>query len=165
MIRAILVVRLSFAIARSRDLALSQPTKARRTTAGSAPPIYRVSKSRKAFFAHPLGFGYHTSQALTISLDRPPETPFRPTERPVTGSNHGHSTVDVNRLPGDIGRLVRAEIDGGRGDFIRRSEPGCRNLRKNRFALFVVERIRHRGCDKSRRDAVGGDIALGVFRT
>src|SRR6266404_5919222 len=44
----------SLAIAHSLDLAPSYPTKARRTTAGSAPPIYRVSKSRKAFFAHPL---------------------------------------------------------------------------------------------------------------
>src|SRR6266403_1046688 len=59
----------------------------------------------------PWWFGYHTSQALTISLDGPSETAFRPAEGSVTGSNHGHSTIDVNRLPRDRGGLVRAEID------------------------------------------------------
>src|SRR4029077_4904146 len=36
---------ISFAIAHSLDLAPSWPTRTRRTTAGSAPPIYRVSIS------------------------------------------------------------------------------------------------------------------------
>src|SRR5439155_11668191 len=110
-------------------------------------------------------FGYHTSQALTISLNEPLETAFRPAEGSVTGSNHGHSTIDVNRLPRDIGGLIRAEIDRRRCDFFRRSEPRCRDLRQDRFALLVVERVRHRGCDKSRGNAVGGDVTLGVFRT
>src|SRR5512138_3781685 len=36
---------------------------ARRTSAGFAPPIYMVSNSCKAFFAHPIApFGYHTSK-------------------------------------------------------------------------------------------------------
>src|SRR6478609_10650538 len=93
-------------------------------------------------------FGYHTSQALTISLNGPSETAFRPAEGSVTGSNHGHSTIDVNRLSRDIGGLVRAQIDRRCSDFFRRSEPRCRDLRQDRFALLVVQRVRHRGCDK-----------------
>src|SRR5882762_4476750 len=110
-------------------------------------------------------FGYHTSQALTISLDRPSETAFGPTWGTATGSNHDHSAIDVNRLPGDIGRLVGAEIDCRRSDIFRHSEPRCRDLRKDGIALLVVERVGHRRLDKSRRDAIGGDVALGIFRT
>src|ERR1700676_2674602 len=82
----------------------------------------------------------------------------------VTGSNHGHSTIDVNRLPGDISRFIGAEIDRRGGDILGRSEPCCRNLREDVFALLVVERVRHRRLDESGRDAVRSDVALGVFR-
>src|ERR1700744_3635787 len=50
-------------------------------------------------------FGYHTSQALTISLGRPPKRPFcLMPPGPATDSDHGHSAVDVNGLPGDVSR-------------------------------------------------------------
>src|SRR5258708_7583920 len=113
----------------------------------------------------PWCFGYHTSQALTISLNRPSETAFRPVRVRLTGSNHDHSTIDVNRLPRDVGGFIGAEIDCRRGNIFRRSEPRCRNLRKDSFALLVVKRIGHRRLDKSRRDAIGGDVALGIFPT
>src|SRR5580704_2871888 len=108
-------------------------------------------------------FGYHTSQPLTISLDRPAETAFCRQKRLPAGSNHGHSTIDVNRLSGDVGGLIGGEIDRGRRDLVRRSEPSGWNLLQNGFALLVVQRVRHRRLDESGGDAVGGDVALGVF--
>src|SRR6202040_1794339 len=93
-------------------LSLLLPDKARRTTAGSAPPIYRVSNSCKAFFAHPLG----VRLSYFPSLDYKPRSAFGnglspPLEPRLSGSKHGHSAIDVNRLPGDVGRLIRGEID------------------------------------------------------
>src|SRR5580693_5329240 len=88
-------------------------------------------------------FGYHTSPALTISLGRPPQAPFYlvPPGRPVTDSDHGHSAVDVNGLPGDVSRFIRTEIDRRRRDFVGRTQARRRNLGKNRFALLVVQRV------------------------
>src|SRR5580700_2644522 len=100
-------------------------------------------------------FGYHTSQALTISLDRLPRGRFASPRGLAAASDHGHSAIDVNGLPGDVRRFVRTEIDRRRSDFLWRPEARSRNLGKDRFALLVVERIRHWGRDESGGDAVG----------
>src|SRR5260370_14133906 len=83
-------------------LAPPYPTRARRTTASSAPPIYRVSNSCKAFFSHPLV----VRLPYFPSLDYKPQSAvvnrfWPPSGAPVTGSNHDHSTIDMNPLPRD----------------------------------------------------------------
>src|SRR3954452_10022561 len=152
------------AVAHCPDLAPSLRTEARRMTAGSAPPIYRVSKSCNGVLCRAVrGCGYHTPATLTTSPNRSPERPSHFTDGLPTASKHGHSAIDVNRLPGDISSLVRTQIDRCRGDIVGRPKPRRRNLRQNGFALLVVERVRHRRCNKTGCNAIGGDIALGVF--
>src|SRR5262249_47569877 len=73
--------------------------------------------------------GYHTSNALTISPARPPKRPFAASLRPVSGSNHGHSSVHVNCLAGHIAGFIGGEIDSRRSNVLRRAKPCCRNLR------------------------------------
>src|ERR1700709_2578088 len=117
-----------------------------------------------AFFAVPFVVRYHTPATLTTSPNGAPKGLRIASSRPPNASKHGHYAVDVNRLPGDVGGLVRTEIDRRRRDVVGRSKPRRRNLRQDRFALLVVERVRHGRFDKTWCNAIGGDIALGVFR-
>src|SRR6202041_2654925 len=112
-------------------------------------------------FPIPRWLGYHTSQALTISLGRPPQArPFcLVPPGPATDSDAGHSAVDVNGLPGDVSRFIRTEIDRRRRDFVGRTQARRRNLGKDRFALLVVQRVSHRRRNEPWCDAVGGYVA------
>ena len=47
--------------------------------------------------------------------------PKGPAERLTSGSNHCHSTVDMQRLPGHVGGLAARQEDGGGGE--RRPPP------------------------------------------
>src|SRR4051812_3325858 len=65
------------AVAHCPDLAPSLRTEARRMTAGSAPPIYRVSKSCNGVLCRAVrGCGYHTPATLTTSPNRSPKKAF-----------------------------------------------------------------------------------------
>src|SRR5882757_4076689 len=112
-----------------------------------------------AFFAVPFVVRYHTPATLTTSPNGAPKSLRIASSGPPTASKHGHSAIDMNRLPGDVGRLVRTQIDHRRRDVVGRSKPRRRNLRQDHFTLFVVERVRHGCLDKTWCNAIGGDIA------
>ena len=116
-----------------------------------------------AFFAHPSGVRLPYFQSLDYKPGRLPETPVSCSASPLTSSNHGHSAIDVNRLPGHVSRLVGGEIDRRGGDIFRGPQPRGRDLGKNRFTLLVVERVRHGRLDEAWRDAIGGHVPLGIF--
>src|SRR5579872_1516878 len=69
-VRAIVVV--NFIRNRAQSLGQSRPIRTRRTMTGSASPIYRVSSSCNGVLCPSLAFGYHTSKALTTSLNLRP---------------------------------------------------------------------------------------------
>src|SRR5262245_54235582 len=76
-------------------------------------------------------------------------------------SDHGHAAVDVQRLPGDIGRLGAGEEGDRRGDLVARAHAASGNRGEQLRLLLVVERAGHRADDETGRDAVDGDAARG----
>src|SRR5882762_8931979 len=129
-IRAIVVVKLS---SQSR-IVLIWPRHSRQKAPvndGQAPHRQYTGFQipAMAFFACPLV----VRLSYFPSLDYKPQSVLGNGPSPrhgavAAGSNHGHSTIDVNCLPGDIGRFVRAEIDRRRSDILGRSEPCRRNF-------------------------------------
>src|SRR4051812_43399925 len=118
------------AVAHFLDLAPSVPMEPAGTKAGSAPPIYRVSTSCNGVLCHGL-----RGPVITRPPPRPQAQTATATGQP-NASKHGHSAVDVKRLPGHVGGFVRTEIDRGRGNIVGRSEPRGRNLRQDHLALL-----------------------------
>src|SRR4029453_5215922 len=108
-------------------------------------------------------FGYHTSKALTSTRGYPLATPAGGLRNRESRLEHRHSSVDMQRLAGDIGRLVGREIDRSRSHVGAAAEPASRDPRQDRLALLVVELVGHGGGNKARRDAIGGNAALGIF--
>ena len=70
----------------------------------------------------------------------------------------------MQRLSRHITGFIRGKKGDCGGDVLDRTGATRRNLGEYALALLVVELVGHRRDDKSGRDAIGGDAALGVFR-
>ncbi len=129
-IRAIVVVKLS---SQSRIVLIWPRHSRQKATANDGQAPHRQYTGFQipamAFFACPLV----VRLSYFPSLDYKPQSVLGNGPSPrhgavAAGSNHGHSTIDVNCLPGDIGCFVRAEIDRRRSDILGRSRPRRRNF-------------------------------------
>src|SRR5437588_2136930 len=100
-------------------------------------------------------FGYHTSKRLTSA----------PASRPrhlLPRSNHGHSAIHMQRLAGHVAGLVGGEKHDRRSDLGRDTRAACRNFCDDGFPLLVVELVRHRRDDESRRHTICVHLAHGI---
>src|SRR5664279_347166 len=108
-------------------------------------------------------FGYHTSKALPSVRHRSRMRPQKPSFSRDHALEHGHPAIDMECLPGNIGGLIGRQIDRRRRHIGGRSQPARGNSRQDRLVLLFIELVGHRGGDKAGRDAIGGDVALGIF--
>src|SRR6516164_4776879 len=83
--------------------------------------------------------------------------------QPLSPSNHGHSAVHMQRLPGHIGGLVGGKKGNRSTHLVHRAGAARRYSGQDSFALLVVQLVGHRRDDKSRRNAIGGNAAFCVF--
>src|SRR6202035_899388 len=107
-IRAILIVKFSS----QPHIVLIWPRHVRQGTGERRQAPHRqytgFQNPAMAFFAHPLV----VRLSYFPSLDYKPQSAIgngllpRRRDR-QTASNHGHSTIDMNRLPGDVSRFIR----------------------------------------------------------
>src|SRR5690606_36511464 len=77
------------------------------------------------------------------------------------GSDHRHSAVNVQRMSWDISGRIAGQEDRASSHFLGRSEAPCRNARKDRLTLLVVQFVGHCRGNKARRDGVDGDVVAG----
>src|SRR5690242_3899212 len=66
-------------------------------------------------------------------------------------SQHCHSAIDMQGLPGHIGCLLRGQVDHGSGDFLGRAHAPQRDAGSDHLFLLVGEHVGHRGLDEPRR--------------
>ena len=76
---------------------------------------------------------------------------------------HQHAAVDVQRLTGNVFRLVGSEEQNRIGDVLRFTESAQRSLCFKGFAGFFRQRAGHVGVDKAGGDAVDGNAAAADF--
>ena len=76
---------------------------------------------------------------------------------------HQHTAVDVQRLTGDVFRLVGSEEQYRIGDVLRFAEFTQRSLRFEGFTGFFRQGAGHVGVDKTGGDAVDGNAAAADF--
>src|SRR5690349_37397 len=65
-------------------------------------------------------------------------------------SNHGHATIDVEGLSGDVGRFLAREINHAGGHVCRRSHSSRGNSVQQGGFLRIAQDTRHGSRDESR---------------
>ena len=78
-------------------------------------------------------------------------------------SGHQHTAVDVQRLTGDVFRLIGSEEQNRIGDVLRVAESAQGGLGGKGLAGFFRQGAGHIGIDKARGDAVDGTAAAADF--
>src|SRR5512146_1314505 len=128
--------------------------------------IFFTRSATSLILITPSGIRSETCVRHAIAAPPGPCKPGSMQGPPPSGSarlGHVHPAVHMHRLAGDVGAFVAGEPDEGGGHVLAVAEAARGDALEHLGLLRLGERVRHRGADEARGDAVHGHVARGDF--